>query len=194
MADLSSRPFELPRPGSAGDALLDRLVAYLVNDGDPRDSLRTIAEAIGTSHRMLQYHFLTKERMLGAVLLKIRNSGPSMRPEQMPATRADFIRMAWGVYRRPENFIMLELLLMITNPAAGAVTDETLMKQMSGGFAENLIELGMREGLTLERAAAESRLIIDAWRGLHEDLYGTADADAVDAALEVLVEWVQPRR
>jgi hypothetical protein len=193
MADVSSRPFELPRPGSSGDQLLDKMVAHLVADGDPRDSLRSLAEAIGTSHRMLQYHFLTKERMLGAVLLKIRQRSTGV-PTQIPETRAEFMRMAWAMYRQPENFIMLELLLIITNPAAGAVTDESLMKQMSGGFADYLIGLGVKEGLTPERSKVESRLIIDAWRGLHEDLYGTLDSDAVDAALDVLIEWVQPRR
>ncbi len=192
MADLPSRPFELPRAGSAGDLLLDRLVDHLLDTGDPRDSLRSLAEAIGTSHRMLQYHFGTKERLLGASLLKIMQRMPVPPPEQRPTTRAEYLRYAWAVYRRPENFILLELLLMITNPAAGALNDETLMKQFSAGFRDQMVVLGEREGLTPYRANAEARLVIAAWRGLHQDLYGTLDARAVDAAMDVLTEWVTP--
>ncbi|MES2170407.1 MAG: TetR/AcrR family transcriptional regulator [Actinomycetota bacterium] len=192
MSDLSARPFELPRAGSPGDLLLDRLVDHLLDDGDPRGSLRSLAESIGTSHRMLQYHFGTKERLLGAALLKIMQRMPPPAPDEWPTTRADYLHYAWGVYRRPENFILLELLLMVTNPAAGALNDETLMKQLSGSFRDQLVTLGLREGLAPERANAEARLVIDAWRGLHQDLYGTRDARAVDAAMDVLIEWVTP--
>ncbi|MCU1413912.1 MAG: hypothetical protein JWN80_1252 [Microbacteriaceae bacterium] len=192
MTDTSSRPFELPRAGSAGDLLLDRLVDHFLDDGDPRASLRSLADAIGTSHRMLQYHFGTKERLLGGALLKIMQRMPAPPPEQRPTTRAEYLRYAWGVYRRPENFILLELLLMITNPAAGALNDETLMKQLSGAFRDQMVALGLKEGLAPERANAEARLVIDAWRGLHQDLYGTRDVAAVDAAMDVLTEWVSP--
>ena len=198
MADFSSRPFELPRAGSAGDLLLDKVVQYFMADGDPRDSLRGIAQAIGTSHRMLQYHFGTKERLLGAAFLRFREiltegRGSSV-PIEPPFTRGDYIRMSWEMYRRPENFLMLELLLLITNPAAGALTDESLMKQLSSEWSEVLVKLGIDAGLDPARAEAEARLVRSAWRGLHGDLYGTGDAAAVDAAVNVLIDWVDAPR
>jgi AcrR family transcriptional regulator len=196
MADRSSRPFELPASGSSAERLLDKTIAHLVSVGDPRESLRSIAEAIGTSHRMLQYHFGSKERLLGSAFVKLtQNYVESVDGGlPVPTSRAEYVREAWKVYRQPENFVMLELLLAVTNPAAGAVNDESLMVVMSSGWSEELVRLGIEEGLTPERAENEARLIRNAWRGLHEDLYGTNQGAAVDAAVEVLIEWIQPPR
>ena len=41
--------------------LLDAVVTYFTEEGLADESLRRIAEAIGTSHRMLLYHFGSKD-------------------------------------------------------------------------------------------------------------------------------------
>ena len=85
---------------------------------------------------------------------------------------------------------MMEILILITNPAAGAVNDESLMKRLSNRWSETLVELGLREGLSLARAEAEARLVRDAWRGMHQDIYSTGSRPEVDAAFEVLMDWL----
>jgi AcrR family transcriptional regulator len=194
MADLSSRPFEIPRAGSPADRLLEKALGHILGAGDPAESLRSIAEAIGTSHRMLQYHFGSKERLLAGVFFKYqqRLAATNGVPLLEPTSRAHYVRISWDIYREPGNFVMLELLLMITNPVAGALTDPSLMKSISGPWTEALVELGIAEGLTRERAESEARLVRNAWRGLHADLYGTGDTAAADAALDVLLEWIRP--
>ena len=49
---------------SAKDVLLERVVDHFVADGLGDLSLRKIAGAIGTSHRMLLYHFGSKDGLL----------------------------------------------------------------------------------------------------------------------------------
>lgn len=52
-------------------ALLDKAVAYYSTHGVRDTSLRTLASAIGTSQRMLHYHFGSREDVLAAVLASI---------------------------------------------------------------------------------------------------------------------------
>ena len=52
---------------SAKDLLLDQVVDHFVAEGMGDLSLRKIAAAIGTSHRMLLYHFGSREGLLAAV-------------------------------------------------------------------------------------------------------------------------------
>ena len=49
---------------SAKDLLLDQVVDHFVTDGLGDLSLRKIAAAVGTSHRMLLYHFGSKNGLL----------------------------------------------------------------------------------------------------------------------------------
>jgi AcrR family transcriptional regulator len=189
MVDGAAPPFAQPRPGSSADRLVGLTLDYMLADGAPTDSLRAIAEAIGTSHRMLQYHFHTKERLLGCVLLKFQER---MTVTEMPefTSRSEYVRFSWEIYREPDSFLMMEILILITNPAAGAVNDESLMKRLSNRWSETLVELGLREGLPPARAEAEARLVRDAWRGMHQDIYSTGDRVSVDAAFEVLLHWL----
>ena len=47
----------MPMEGDARDRLLDRVIAFAAVDGISGRSLREIARGVGTSHRMLLYHF-----------------------------------------------------------------------------------------------------------------------------------------
>ena len=57
-----------PRSSPARDELLGRAVAWFSEHGVGDTSLRTLATGIGTSHRMLNYHFGSREGLLGAVV------------------------------------------------------------------------------------------------------------------------------
>ncbi|MCX0275393.1 TetR/AcrR family transcriptional regulator [Nocardia zapadnayensis] len=53
---------------NAREALLERAVDWFTEQGVGDTSLRTIAEGLGTSHRMLHYHFGPREGLLTAVV------------------------------------------------------------------------------------------------------------------------------
>ena len=56
------------RSTAARDELLARVVTWFAEHGVGDTSLRTLATGIGTSHRMLNYHFGSREGLLGAVV------------------------------------------------------------------------------------------------------------------------------
>ncbi|HMM96457.1 TetR/AcrR family transcriptional regulator [Phycicoccus sp.] len=62
-----------PRPGGR-DELLARAVAWFAEHGVGDTSLRTLAAGIGTSHRMLNYHFGSRSGLLGAVVEAVERS------------------------------------------------------------------------------------------------------------------------
>lgn len=191
MSAVTMRPFEMPARDSAADKLLSRAFEYIDGDGDPNDSLRAIADGIGTSHRMLQYHFITKERLLAGVYFKYQSRAMEQyNASLIPTSRAEYVRLSWEFYRDPANHVMIKLLLLINNPAAGALEDASLMNMISEPWSATLTELGIAEGLTPERSESESRLVRNAWRGLHSDLYGTGETALADAAVAVLIDWI----
>lgn len=56
------------KPSSPRELLLGRVVAHYAEHGVRDTSLRTLATAIGTSQRMLSYHFGSREDLLTAVI------------------------------------------------------------------------------------------------------------------------------
>src|SRR5690349_24959390 len=55
----------------ARQALLDRVVEHVAHHGMSDVSLRELAAGIGTSHRMLLYHFGSREGLLAAIVAAI---------------------------------------------------------------------------------------------------------------------------
>src|SRR5204862_6013267 len=56
------------RTVDARSVLLDRVVADVAEHGLTNRSLRDIAAAVGTSHRMLLYHFGSREGLVSAIV------------------------------------------------------------------------------------------------------------------------------
>ncbi len=62
---------------SARERLLEAVVEHFSADGLADQSLRRIAEAVGTSHRMLLYHFGSKDGLMLEVVraVEARHAG-----------------------------------------------------------------------------------------------------------------------
>ena len=63
------------RVGSARDDLLRRAVEHFAVHGIGDTSLRSLAAGIDTSHRMLLYHFGSREGLLSAVVDAVESGG-----------------------------------------------------------------------------------------------------------------------
>src|SRR4051812_24980009 len=57
--------------GLARDQMLGRVVAFAAAEGIAGKSLREIAQGVGTSHRMLIYHFGSREGLIAAIVAGI---------------------------------------------------------------------------------------------------------------------------
>ncbi|HQF96660.1 MAG TPA: TetR family transcriptional regulator, partial [Microthrixaceae bacterium] len=59
--------------GGARSELIDRLVEHAASNGLTDTSLRDLAAAVGTSHRMLNYHFGSRAGVVAAVVERIES-------------------------------------------------------------------------------------------------------------------------
>jgi AcrR family transcriptional regulator len=94
--------------------LLDAALHYLVESGVANASLRPMAAALGTSPRILMFHFESKEGLLQSVLeelsTRLQASLRALASTQEPATRAPPLRRFWLWANREENFACFRLL------------------------------------------------------------------------------------
>jgi AcrR family transcriptional regulator len=166
---------------AAREALLDRCVTFLQEAGFGDLSLRDIATGAGTSHRMLNYHFGSREGLLAAVVGRIEAeqraaldalSGSDLAPEE--AARAFWHRVA-----DPSLAPAVRLFFEIYVQALRG-------RDWTDGFRRAVIDawesplMAAFEGQPDARARA--RLSLAVGRGLLLDLLLTGDRAAVDEA------------
>src|SRR3954465_1077848 len=90
--------------GATRDRYLDAAGDYVVDNGMSELSLRPLAEAIGTSHRMLLYHFGSKEQLLVEIVREIERRERELVARSTPEdeTRPDeVLRAFWKRISQP---------------------------------------------------------------------------------------------
>jgi AcrR family transcriptional regulator len=175
---------------SRKDALRDAALDYLVEHGVANVTLRPMAAAIGTSARLLIFHFTSKERLLqevfGELHARLQASFAAMlAADPGPARRVAPLKRFWLWATAPENLPYVRLLyevqiIAIQNPDAYA------------GYLEQT----SRDWLALsERALAASirskpmaTLCIAVFDGLFLELLATGDRSRVTRALDRFIE------
>jgi AcrR family transcriptional regulator len=179
----------MPVQSSARDKLLRSVIEHLAAEGLADQSLRRIAEAVGTSHRMLLYHFGSKD----GLLLQVARAVEAQTQRQLAAVgaaaggdAATVIRRMWRYVADPALADFERLFFALYGRALQG--DESVRALLEGDVAA---WLGANEGLA-ERvgldpgvARAHARLGLAVTRGLLLDLLATGDRAGVDAALEV---------
>ncbi|MEV0649467.1 TetR/AcrR family transcriptional regulator [Phytomonospora sp. NPDC050363] len=169
---------------SPADVLLDRCVEFLRANGFRDNSLRQIAAGAGTSHRMLIYHFGSREGLLAAVVGRVeaeqRTALAALTSASEKAESAEaFWRRVTSPGLAPAERLFFEVYaLALHSPDwaadfGGAVVDAWLPP---------LTELLAAAGHSPEEASARARLALATTRGLILDLLLTGDREAVDAA------------
>src|SRR5579864_6493535 len=101
--------------------LLESLIAYLVKHGVADVSLRPMAAAVGSSARLLIFHFGSKERLLLEVLdemqARLQRSLADLL-DHSGAARAAPLRQFWDWALRDANFVQLRVLYQLQILAA----------------------------------------------------------------------------
>src|SRR6202034_2089585 len=95
----------MPRK-SAKEVLLEQVVDHFVTDGLGDLSLRKIANAIGTSHRMLLYHFGSKNGLLVEVVRAVEartRAQFSLIANQAGEETDQVVREMWQLLADPEQ-------------------------------------------------------------------------------------------
>lgn len=185
-------PISLPAEGSRAEELLLEVVAELRRQGTVNRSLRQIATAVGTSHRMLQYYFGTRENLLSLVMMQFSKEYIARLDPIPPANRAAQVQRTWDLFRDPANRLQTQLMFVLTQAATEHPDiDIPGLRYDVDGYAAYLAVLGEAEGLSPEVAKQEGHFIIASLLGLYLDYFSAKDDARVDDSFRVLLRWIQ---
>ncbi len=163
--------------------LLDALIEEFAAGGVGDRSLRDVAGAVGTSHRMLLHHFGSREDLLVAIVEEVERREMTLLPDLPTSPAASFATM-WADVRRPE---LRQLERLFFECYARAAQGETPFACMVPGAVNDwLTEVKSIADGPVDPAMA--RLGLAVVRGLLLDLVATDDEAGVDAAANAFAE------
>ena len=168
--------------------LLADAVAYVADHGVADQSLRQIAAALGTSHRMLIYHFGSKQGLFVAIIKQVEARQRAVlddlvaEPGESPGELA---RRFWRRISDPALWPNARLFFEVYGQALqGRPGTTDLLDDVVHAWLAPVIALGTEHGLSEEDAQVTARLGLAVTRGLLLDLLATGEREAVDAAIE----------
>ena len=180
--------------GPARDQLLGRVVAHAAAAGIAGKSLREIAQGVGTSHRMLIYHFGSREGLIAAIVADIEAQQRAVLAaiaEQASNPREVLLGL-WEQLTRPELLPFVRLFFEVFGLVAqGTPGTEGLRESLTRPWLEDGAVAAERLGIATD--AAEVRLGVAVSRGLLLDLVAGAPLADVDAAYRRFVELYPSR-
>jgi AcrR family transcriptional regulator len=176
------------QPATGRDALLGRAIGHFAEHGVGDTSLRALADAIGTSHRMLIYHFGSREGLLAAVVDAVEQGA-----------RDTLARMVDEAHDDPDPFEAgMRFWHLVTDDALvyGPLFFELSSHAMLGlphavdlrgrlvtTWLDALVEMWGVRGVAEPDARRQARIDLAVARGLLHDLLLTGDREGVDAAM-----------
>lgn len=169
--------------------LLDALIQEFASAGIGDRSLREVAEAIGTSHRMLLHHFGSRDDLLLAVVEAVERRQMGLLPD-LPTEPAESFAAMWADLRRPE--LRESERLFFECYARAAQGEKPYARMIPGAVTDWLAEVAAVAEAPVDAALA--RLGLAVVRGLLLDLVATDDDAGVDAAARVFAELLTRRR
>jgi AcrR family transcriptional regulator len=171
------------RTSQARERLLAAAVGHALEHGIADLSLRQIAAAIGTSHRMLIYHFGSREGLLVAVTQAVEEQQKAAfgQAEMTPqGARRSWQRLS-DPQMWPQERLFFELysLALRGRPGTEGFLDG-IVESWVTLIAAALVQAGADE----RTARADARLTVAVARGLLLDLLATGDRAGVTEAYE----------
>jgi AcrR family transcriptional regulator len=168
------------------DTLLQDAVEYFAKNGIGETSLRGIATSIGTSHRMLIYHFGSRDGLLAAVVRTVEQQQRDLLQELTGLPIAEQSEQFWRKVTEATLiygplFFELSAHAMQNQPHTAE-----LKADLINVWLPPLIELCRKAGIPEAEAPSYARLGLAASRGLLFDLLLTGDVQGVDEASNLL--------
>ncbi|MDK1360832.1 helix-turn-helix domain-containing protein [Arthrobacter sp. zg-Y1219] len=167
--------------GSGREQLLQAALAYFAANGVHNQSLRSLAANIGTSHRMLNYHFGSREGLLTEVVAAVErrqreayaslfrvDSDPAASPREM--TALFWNRMVDETLTYGPLVFELASHAMQGEPHA-RILRQTLVAPWLDAMEDSLVRVGYDPG----SARMQARLALAVVNGLLFDLLLTGD-------------------
>jgi AcrR family transcriptional regulator len=176
----------------ARERLLAAAVEQAMRGGIADLSLRELAAAIGTSHRMLLYHFGSREGLLTAVAQAVEEAQRAVVSEWGISSANS--RRLWQHFSDPRLwpaerlFFELYAHALLGRPGTEGFLDHAIEPWVSALTPAFVRETGLDEAT----ARAEARLAVAVTRGLLLDLLATGDRAGVTEAFERYLHHAGP--
>jgi AcrR family transcriptional regulator len=172
----------------AAQRLLDAAIEHFGRHGIGDTSLRGIADAIGTSHRMLIYHFGSREGLLAEVTRSVearqRTIMTATYDAELPPLEAAakyWEETVEATLKFGPLFFELAAHAMQGKEHAASLRDELI-----ASWLPPVTELCRAIGLPEDQAETHARLALGAARGLLLDLLVSGDRDEVARSADLL--------
>lgn len=181
---------------SSRDDLLHRAIAWFAQHGVADTSLRAIAREVGTSHRMLIYHFGSREGLLAEVVATVER-GERATMESLLARHADdpfAAGAAFWTHVADDATIFAPLFFELSGLAMqGRDFAGGLRQWLAEGWTEGLTAGFVASGVTPDTARELAQESLAMARGLLFELAITGDRASADAAMARYTEQVRKR-
>lgn len=131
----------------AREAMLQAMVAHVLQHGVAEASLRPLARAAGTSDRMLIYHFGSKQALIGELLIALAELFGQVLDTQFAArrapSRAACLATVAGITRSPELRPMMRIWMQVLAASAAGetaylATGNTIIDRLLGWVQDHL--------------------------------------------------------
>jgi AcrR family transcriptional regulator len=172
--------------------LLDGAIEYVGQNGLSDVSLRTLAAALGTSHRMLIHHFGSKEALWVEIVRTVEARKRELLGDILPdpeAPLAEAMRAWWKHISDPALWPNERLFFEIYGQALqGRAHTTELLEGIVEDWLEPATQINISLGIPPDLARAHARLGVAVTRGLLLDLLATRDVAGVDGAMEAFID------
>jgi AcrR family transcriptional regulator len=194
-AESENRHTDAEKRHTARQRLLAAAIASVAAHGIHDRSLRELAVTIGTSHRMLIYHFGSRAGLLRAIVEDVEEQQRSFFTSFAadPSVPAPEVALAmWrqlidpSLEQNERLFFELYVQALYAQPGTSGFLDGIVE-----AWLEPATDYGVRRGLSPEAARADARLGLAIVRGLLLDLVATGDRPGVDSAFNRYIELYQ---
>jgi AcrR family transcriptional regulator len=179
------------------ERLLDAVVESALTDGIADKSLRAIAAAAGTSHRMLIHHFGSKEGLLVEVIRAVEARQRALFAEWRvdPHGRLEDLGLAfWQHLRDPALAPQERLFFEVYGQALqGREWARSLLPGVVDDWIGPLAAMFAALGESPATARVDARLAVAVTRGLLLDVLATGRSAEVDAAMDRFLQLLADR-
>src|SRR4029453_67265 len=172
-----ARPPDLERR----QELLDAVVKECAERGIGDRSLRDVAAAVGTSHRMLLHPSGSRDDLLLAIVGEVERRQRALLPE-LPTEPGAAVAVMWADLRRPELRPFERLFFECY--ARGVQGEQPFARMLP-----EVVEAWLADDGTTDPALM--RLGLAVMRGLLPDLVATDDPPRLDAAAQAFIDLVR---
>ena len=181
------------------DELLDKIVDVFLADGVAGLSLRPLSDKVGSSARLLIYHFGSKEQLTAFALERVRDRITAAVGELLAVSHTesleDFLRVFWKWAVKVTNQRYFRLLFEIDGLAMHESNVVPVHDRIDG--ATGWLKLFEKRVENLADSASDrsgaSTLIVAAINGLLHDYFATGDLRRTSGGIEFLIHMLSDR-